>query len=116
MKNPPANAEIARDTRSILGSGRSPRVGNGNPFHYPCLENSMDRRAWWATVHMTEHTHTHTHTLMFPEPKPKGGSTSNNFIIKNRFYDSVKHRSRTTIYIIRTHFRENSISVYVDIN
>ena len=36
---------------SILGSGRSPGVGNGNPLQYPCLENPMDRGAWWATVH-----------------------------------------------------------------
>ena len=34
-----------------LGLGRSPGVGNGNPLRYPCLENSMDRGAWWATVH-----------------------------------------------------------------
>ena len=31
--------------------GRSPREGNGNPFQYSCLENSMDRGAWWATFH-----------------------------------------------------------------
>ena len=31
--------------------GRSPRVGNGNPLQYSCLENSTDRGAWWATVH-----------------------------------------------------------------
>ena len=33
------------------GSGRSPGEGNGNPLQYPCLENPMDRGAWWATVH-----------------------------------------------------------------
>ena len=31
--------------------GRSPEEGNGNPLQYSCLENSMDRGAWWATVH-----------------------------------------------------------------
>ena len=36
---------------SIPGSGRSPRGGNSNPLQYSCLENSMDRGAWWATVH-----------------------------------------------------------------
>ena len=36
---------------SIPGLGRSPGEGNGNPFQYSCLENSMDRGAWWATVH-----------------------------------------------------------------
>ena len=33
------------------GSGRSPGEGNGNSLQYSCLENSMDRGAWWATVH-----------------------------------------------------------------
>ena len=36
---------------SIPGSGRSPREGNGNPPQYSCLEKSMDKGAWWATVH-----------------------------------------------------------------
>jgi len=35
----------------ILASGRSPEEGNGNPLQYSCLENPMDRGAWWATVH-----------------------------------------------------------------
>ena len=35
----------------IPGSGRSPGEGNGNPLQYSCLENSMDREVWWATVH-----------------------------------------------------------------
>ena len=36
---------------SIPGLGRSPGEGNGNPLEYPCLENLMDRGAWWAAVH-----------------------------------------------------------------
>ena len=39
------------DVVSVPGLGRSPGAGNGNPFHYSCLEISMDREAWWATVH-----------------------------------------------------------------
>ena len=39
------------DRDSIPGLGRSPGEGNGNPLQYSCLENPMDRRAWWATVH-----------------------------------------------------------------
>ena len=35
----------------IPGSGRVPREANGNPLQYSCLENPMDRGAWWATVH-----------------------------------------------------------------
>ena len=41
----------AGDPGSIPGSGRCPGEGNGNPLQYSCLENSMDRGAWWATVH-----------------------------------------------------------------
>ena len=51
MKNPPANAGDIRDTGSIPGSGRSPGDGHGNPLQYSCLENLMDRGAWWVTVH-----------------------------------------------------------------
>ena len=39
------------DLGLIPGSGRPPGEGNGNTFQYSCLENSMDRGAWWATVH-----------------------------------------------------------------
>ena len=41
----------AGDSGSIPGLGRSAGEGNGNPFQYSCLENPMDRGAWWATVH-----------------------------------------------------------------
>ena len=51
VKNPPTNAGNPRDIDSIPEVGRSPGDGNGNPLHYSCLENSMDRGAWWATVH-----------------------------------------------------------------
>jgi len=40
-----------RDMGSILGSGRSARRGNGNSLQYSCLENPMDREAWWDIVH-----------------------------------------------------------------
>ena len=46
-----ASASHAGDPGSIPGSGRSPGEGNGNPLQYSCLENPMDRKAWWATVH-----------------------------------------------------------------
>ena len=46
-----ASAYNAGDPGSIPWLGRSPREGNGNPLQYPCLENLMDRGAWWATVH-----------------------------------------------------------------
>ena len=51
VKNPPANAGDAGDMGLIPGLGRSLGVGNGNPPHYSCLENSMDRGAWRAALH-----------------------------------------------------------------
>ena len=51
VKNPLANIGDARETGSIPGSRRSAEVGIGNPLQYSCLENHMDRGAWWATVH-----------------------------------------------------------------
>ena len=47
VKKPPANAGNARDAGSIPGSGRSPG-DQGNPLQSSCLENPMDRGAWWA--------------------------------------------------------------------
>ena len=51
VKNPPADAADRRDVGLIPGSGRSPGGGNGNPLQYSCLENPMDRGAWWATAY-----------------------------------------------------------------
>ena len=51
VKNPPANAGNVRDACSIPGSERSPGIGHGNPLQYSCVENPIDRGAWWATVH-----------------------------------------------------------------
>ena len=66
VKNPLANAEEARDSGSISGSGRFPGVGNGNLLQYSCLKNFMDRGAWYATVYgvtkesdTTERAHVH---------------------------------------------------------
>ena len=48
VKNLSANAG---DKHLIPGPGRFPGEGNGNPLHYSCLGNPMDRTAWWATIH-----------------------------------------------------------------
>ena len=68
IKNLAASVGDAGDTGFIPGSERSPGGGRGNPLLYSCLENPMDRGAWWAMVHRVtkswtrEHTHTHLHT------------------------------------------------------
>ena len=60
FKNPPANVK----DMSTPGSDRSPGVGNGNSLQYSYLENSMDKGAWWATVHgvTKSQTRVSTHT------------------------------------------------------
>jgi len=50
VKNP-ANAGVVRAAGLISGLGRSSGGGNSNSLQYSCLENSMDRGVWWATVH-----------------------------------------------------------------
>ena len=51
VKNLPANAGDINNMGSIPGLGRPSGEGNGNPLQYSCLENSMDRGTWRATVH-----------------------------------------------------------------
>ena len=53
VENPPASAG---DACSIPGSGRSPGEGNGNALQHSCLDNPMDRGAWWDTVHGVKHS------------------------------------------------------------
>ena len=50
-KNLPGNAGDIKDMGLIPGLGRSPEGGHGNPLHYSCLENPMDKGFWQATVH-----------------------------------------------------------------
>ena len=56
--------QVAQDEGWILGSGRSPGAGNGNPSEYSCLENSMDRGAWRATVHGVMNSQTMIETAL----------------------------------------------------
>ena len=51
VKNPHANAGDTGHVGLIPGSGRSPEEGHGTPLQHSCLENSKDRRPWWATVY-----------------------------------------------------------------
>ena len=61
VKNPPANAG---DAVSIPGLGRFPGGGHGNPLRYSCLENPMDRGAWWVTDHGVAESDTTEHTQL----------------------------------------------------
>ena len=47
----PASAGDIRNVGSIPGSGRSSGKGHGDPLQYSCLQNPMDRGAWWAMIH-----------------------------------------------------------------
>ena len=66
VKTLPANAGDIRDGGSIPGSGRSPGEGTGNPLQYSCLENPMDRGAWWAAVHGVVESQTRLKWLSMP--------------------------------------------------
>ena len=50
VKNLPASTGEVKDAGSVRGSGRSPGGGNGNLLQYSCLNNLMDRGAWWVIV------------------------------------------------------------------
>ena len=70
VKNPPANAGDIGDAGLIPGMERFPGGGNGNLLQYSCLENPVDRGAWWATVHgvteldTTEQLSMHTYSVI----------------------------------------------------
>ena len=72
IKNLPASVGDAGVAGSIPGPGRFPGVGNGNPSQYSCLENSMDRKAWWATVHGVTKNWTRLSTNIQKDHKPQG--------------------------------------------
>ena len=68
VKNPHANAGEIRDAVSIPGFARSPRGAPGNPLQYYCLENPIDRRAWWTTIHRVSKSWTHLERLNTHSP------------------------------------------------
>ena len=65
-----ASACNAGDLGSVPGLGRSPGEGNGNPLQYSCLENPMDRGAWWATLHGVTKSRTRLHFHFHPLGQP----------------------------------------------
>ena len=52
VKNLPANSGDRGEVGSVSELGRSPGEGHGNPLQYYCLENPMNRGAWWTIVHV----------------------------------------------------------------
>ena len=118
LKNLPANAGDAGVERSIPGSGRSPRGGNGNTLQYSCLENPMDRGAWQAhsprvrkESGKTEHAHPY-------ESEPIVGIildiyNSNRVTIRVKFFaylanNSHKCHTRALIQNTPVSFHKNS--------
>ena len=85
LKNPPANAGDIRDADSIPGLGRSLGGGHGNPLQYSCLENPMDRGAWWATFHRVAQSRT--------QLKQRG--TFHKWKLKARDWERLVHRHLT---------------------
>ena len=68
-----SNARDLRDAGLIPGLGRSPGRGHGNPLQYSCLENSIDRGAWWSTVHGSQRVRQcqETDTFTFRGTRPR---------------------------------------------
>ena len=66
-KESACNVGDTEDTGLIPGSGRSPGEGNDNTVQYSCLENAMDRGAWWATVQSIAKSQTHLSTEQEPK-------------------------------------------------
>ena len=64
VKNLPANSGDAGDMGLISRLGKSPGGGHGNPLEYSCLENPIDRGAWWATVHGVAKSQTQNTTII----------------------------------------------------
>ena len=85
VKNPPANAGDTKDSGSIPELGRYLGRRNGNPLQYSCLENPMDRGAWWAAVHRVAKSRTRLERLIM-HACIRGQYLS--FVTHNRDYSS----------------------------
>ena len=78
VKNLPANAEDTGDAGLIPGSGRSPGGENSNPLQCSCLENPIDRGAWWATVHRVAKSQTQLKQLSTAQHRLTQGRIATN--------------------------------------
>ena len=102
VKNLPANTGDTKDVDLILG------LGNGNPLqYYSCLENPMDRGAWWATIHGVAKSlsiHTGWVLLLSPQLERKeecddcsGSSNKNDSVKGNRVNGFILHKKCVTV-------------------
>ena len=97
VKNLPAMQETAccaGNVGSIPGSGRSPGEGNSNPLQYSCLENPIDRRTWWATLHGVARVR---HDLATKLPPCR------NTLLKGKFLSFFIYSLHVTVYEISLH-------------
>ena len=108
VKNLSASAGDARDLGLIPGLGRSSGGGNGHLLQYSCLENSMDRGAWWAAVHgearvghnwVSERVHVHTCARTHTHTHTKWRKSENHSSRLIRIWDS-NSSSKISLYIL----------------
>ena len=94
VRNLPANAGDGGDLGLIPGSGISPGGDHGNPFQYSCLENPIDRGAWWSTVHRVAKSQTrlkqlstvHKGTLMKVHKRKVTMTTAKLVVIHSQYF------------------------------
>ena len=101
-----ASAYNAGNPGSIPGLGRSPGEGNGNPFQYSCLENPMDRGAWWTTVHGVAKSQTRLRSFTFTlEPSTLGVI----LLLIKQMPESLLLPDKVTIAYVNGHQEGNSM-------
>ena len=101
VKNLLAIAGIIRNASLTSGSGRSPGGWDDNPLQYSCLENPMDRGAWWATVHGVAKSRTQLKRLSINETKTHGQRS-------NHLSDSNRRGSLSCAHLIADGIRDFS--------
>ena len=103
VKNPLAHAG---DASSIPDLGRSPGEGNGTPFQYSCLENPMDRGAWWATVHSVSELDTTeaTYQTQGENKEETPGGMNSDCLMQQRSFSAEKQKKGSLGWLSFAHF------------